>query len=387
MTAIGKSHGIPSASLFLRGGADGALSCGQRQRWAWRSCGWSTRREASRRISWPRGEVRQPNLILSRQPVAVPTTRIVSRNNSERSISPACFPVRATPIVSCCLLHQPLCRLLGRSLGTTDREADVLGLPRASFYRQQRPIFGPSMKAVSARALSLTERDAVLACLHEERFQDRSPAAVFATLLTGVYFIGVRSARCTKKRVRFENVGINSSIRRIGSRSFWLLRPTSSGAGTLKGPPKWTDLYLYVILDVFSRCVGGWMVAPREPRTRQAADCRYLRQAEHSAEPVDHPSRSGIFDDVQASGVPLRGAATPASSCSPHPWFPTARRGPSSSHGKSCSMPPIRLTRNASCGRRVNPLVTRTPKDPLEQYINSVPESVSVSLSNRSIIC
>ena len=32
----------------------------------------------------------------------------------------------------------------------------------------------------------------------------------------------------------------------------------------LLGPAKWTYFYLYVILDVFSRYVVGWMVAPRE---------------------------------------------------------------------------------------------------------------------------
>ena len=76
----------------------------------------------------------------------------------------------------------------------TQAACEVLGLPRASFYRQQRPIFGPSQKAVSARALSLTERANVLACLHEERFRDRSPAAVFATLLDeGVYHCSLRT--------------------------------------------------------------------------------------------------------------------------------------------------------------------------------------------------
>ncbi len=71
---------------------------------------------------------------------------------------------------------------------------EVLGLPRSNFYRQQRPTFGPSKKAFSARALNLTERDVVLACLHEERFQDRSPAAVFATLLDeGVYHCSLRT--------------------------------------------------------------------------------------------------------------------------------------------------------------------------------------------------
>jgi putative transposase len=146
---------------------------------------------------------------------------------------------------------------------------EALGLPRASFYRQQRPIFGPSKKAVSARALSLTERDVVLACLHEERFQDRSPAAVFATLLDeGVYHCSLR----TMYRI-LEEEG------ETGERRDQLTHPAyqkpellatapnqlwSWDITKLKGPAKWTYFYLYVILDVFSRYVVGWMVAPRE---------------------------------------------------------------------------------------------------------------------------
>ena len=45
----------------------------------------------------------------------------------------------------------------------TQAACEALGLPRSSFYRQQSPIFGPSEKAVSARALSLPEREEVLA--------------------------------------------------------------------------------------------------------------------------------------------------------------------------------------------------------------------------------
>ena len=83
----------------------------------------------------------------------------------------------------------------------------ALGLVRASFYRQ-RPILGPMARdfqlrsdaiaaiplAPSHRALTAPERDAALACLHEERFQDRSPAAVYATLLDeGVYHCSMRT--------------------------------------------------------------------------------------------------------------------------------------------------------------------------------------------------
>ena len=151
----------------------------------------------------------------------------------------------------------------------TQAACEVLGLPRASYYRQQRPAFGPSKKAVSARALSLTERDTVLACLHEERFQDRSPAAVFATLLDeGVYHCSLR----TMHRI-LEQEG------ETGERRDQLTHPAyqkpellatapnqlwSWDITKLKGPAKWTYFYLYVILDVFSRYVVGWMVADRE---------------------------------------------------------------------------------------------------------------------------
>ena len=39
----------------------------------------------------------------------------------------------------------------------------------------------------------------------------------------------------------------------------------------LKGPSKWTHYHLYVILDVFSRYVPGWMVATRESASSPSA--------------------------------------------------------------------------------------------------------------------
>jgi len=38
----------------------------------------------------------------------------------------------------------------------------------------------------------------------------------------------------------------------------------------LHGPSKWTYFYLYVILDVFSRYVVGWMIATRESKVSRA---------------------------------------------------------------------------------------------------------------------
>ena len=145
----------------------------------------------------------------------------------------------------------------------------VVGLPRSSFYRQQRPVFGPSKKAVSARALSLPERATVRDCLHEERFQDRSPAAVYATLLDeGVYHCSLRTmyrlleqdGETRERRDQLTHPPYQKpELLATAPNQLWSWDITK-----LKGAAKWTYFYLYVILDVFSRYVVGWMVAPRE---------------------------------------------------------------------------------------------------------------------------
>src|SRR5471030_3046063 len=75
------------------------------------------------------------------------------------------------------------------------------------------------------------------------------------------------------KRASFASAAINSSIRLTISPSCWPPHPTNFGAGTrlrafritkLRGPAKWTYFYLYIMLDVFSRYVTGWMIAYRE---------------------------------------------------------------------------------------------------------------------------
>lgn len=149
---------------------------------------------------------------------------------------------------------------------------DALKLPRASYYRERRASGSPSVVAsrpLPARALRPAERETVLAHLHEERFQDRSPAAVYATLLDeGRYHCSIRTM------YRFLKQEGESGERRdqlthppyqkpellaTAPNQLWSWDITK-----LLGPAKWTYFYLYVILDVFSRYVTGWMVAMRE---------------------------------------------------------------------------------------------------------------------------
>jgi len=66
----------------------------------------------------------------------------------------------------------------------TSAACQALCMPRASYYRDRRKACTPAVLASRrspARALHPAERETVLAHLHEERFQDRSPAAVYAT--------------------------------------------------------------------------------------------------------------------------------------------------------------------------------------------------------------
>ncbi len=73
----------------------------------------------------------------------------------------------------------------------------ALCMPRASYYRDRRKssfAVETGSRPSPARALRPAEREAVLARVHEERFQNRSPAAVYATLLDeGEYYCSIRT--------------------------------------------------------------------------------------------------------------------------------------------------------------------------------------------------
>jgi putative transposase len=156
---------------------------------------------------------------------------------------------------------------------------DCLGVPRASFYRQ-RPVLGPPAaptpepalpgeRATPARSLSEAERAAVLQVLHAERFQDRSPAAVHATLLDeGQYLCSTRTmyrileqeGESRERRDQLVHPAYQKpELLATAPNQLWSWDITK-----LRGPAKWTYFYLYVMLDVFSRYVTGWMIAYRE---------------------------------------------------------------------------------------------------------------------------
>ena len=144
-----------------------------------------------------------------------------------------------------------------------------LGIGRASFYRRQQPRPAAVTERIHPRALSLGEREEVLGVLNSERFWDQAPGEAYATLLDeGKYLCSER----TMYRILAEHQQVRErrdQLRHFGYQAPELLasRPNevwSWDITKLLGPAKWTYFYLYVILDIFSRYVVGWMLAYRE---------------------------------------------------------------------------------------------------------------------------
>jgi transposase InsO family protein len=145
-----------------------------------------------------------------------------------------------------------------------------LAVSRASLYRHRRqPIRFPRRRPVPPRALSIRERDVVCNLLHSERFVDKAPAQVYATLLDeDVYHCSTRTMYrilAAQKEVRERR----NQLRHPQYKKPELLATAPNQVWSwditkLLGPVKWTYYYLYVILDIFSRYVVGWMLALRE---------------------------------------------------------------------------------------------------------------------------
>jgi putative transposase len=160
---------------------------------------------------------------------------------------------------------------IGPRLGITPTCA-ALGLPRATYYRRRRPPRVAPARPPSPRALGEAERAAVLEHLHGPRFVDLAPSEVYATLLDeGTYLCSERTmyrllAQHAEVRERRDQLRhpVYAAPELLASRpnELWSWDITK-----LLGPAKWTYFYLYVMLDVFSRYVVGWMVAPRESAT------------------------------------------------------------------------------------------------------------------------
>jgi putative transposase len=153
----------------------------------------------------------------------------------------------------------------------TLRLCEALQVSRAGIYRaiSASTKVIEKTRAVHPRALSSEERQAVLDILHCERFMDSSPAETYATLLdegrylcsprTMYRMLSAQEENCERRRHHQPRQYHKPQLLATAPNQVWSWDITK-----LLGPEKWTYFYLYVLLDIFSRYVVGWMVAERE---------------------------------------------------------------------------------------------------------------------------
>jgi len=184
---------------------------------------------------------------------------------------------------------ESLCQDVG-----TKAACDALDVSRATFYRWLRGKCQPQKlmpKAVCGcsclsacqvevdaqrpappLALSDAQRQQALDVLRSEPFADKAPYEVYAALLDqGVYLCSIRTmyrileaegeVRERRNQLRHPHYQKPELIA-TEPNQVWSWDITK-----LKGPAKWVYYYLYVIMDIFSRYVVGWMVAHRESET------------------------------------------------------------------------------------------------------------------------
>ena len=163
----------------------------------------------------------------------------------------------------------------------------ALELARSTYYRalHRPPPQAARPWAPSPRALDPEERSTVLEVLHSERFVDRSPAEVYATLLDEErYLCSVRRCVHVPRRPNQEVRERRNQCRHPTYRKPELLATGPNQVWSwdltkLRAPEKWTYYYLYVVLDVFSRYVVAWMLAHRE--SGELATRLFDQAAEH----------------------------------------------------------------------------------------------------------
>jgi len=133
---------------------------------------------------------------------------------------------------------------LGESVGQAVA-CRALGVPRGTLYRHMQPAALRRIRPTPARALDAAERQSVLDHLHAERFRDKAPAEVYATLLDeGIYLCSIR----TMHRILAENGELKERRNQLRHPQYTKPELLATGPNQvwswditkLLGPAKWT---------------------------------------------------------------------------------------------------------------------------------------------------
>jgi putative transposase len=146
-----------------------------------------------------------------------------------------------------------------------------MGLPASTFYYWKKPKEEPKKHFKNKPFYTYNEidRQEILDVMNSDRYLDKTPYEIYASQLDeGNYLCSKR----TMYRILHENMQVKERRKQRRTNHYQkpeLLATSPNQLWTwditkLKSSEKWTYFYLYVIIDVYSRYIVGWMLAYRE---------------------------------------------------------------------------------------------------------------------------
>jgi hypothetical protein len=215
-----------------------------------------------------------------------------------------------------------------RAAETSVKTSCVLtGMSRATHYRHANPkgpVHGPWLpRTPPPQALDAAERARVLAVLTSPAYRDLAIGQVWARELDeSQYWCSVstmyRVARAAgqvreRRRLATHPTRVRPELLARGPSEVWSWDITA-----LKGPTKGTWYKCYVILDIYSRYVTGWLVTAIEDAVMGERLPRRRHQPQQHR-PAHDPRRPRRRDGIQTGvGTPCRSAGDPVAFPTPH---------------------------------------------------------------------
>lgn len=145
-----------------------------------------------------------------------------------------------------------------------------LGVPRSSLYRSRQPKAPTKPRPKPARSLTAEQRAEVRQLLNSDRFQDSTPREVYAKLLDDdgkyvchwrtMYRLLAEHQEVRERRNQRQHPPVSKPVLVATAPN----RVWSWDITHLPGPAPRCDFYLYVIIDIFSRYIPGWLIADQE---------------------------------------------------------------------------------------------------------------------------
>lgn len=169
---------------------------------------------------------------------------------------------------------------------------NALNVSRASLYRDRHPrevSQNVRPRAPNPRRLGEVERQRLVETMHLPEFADQPPTEVYASLLgRGIYLASIRTMyrilatlgeTIERRNQRAPHAYTKPSLTATAPNQVWTWDITK-----LATHEKGVFLMAYVIIDLFSRYVVGWMLAPKECK-HLAAQLFAETIARHGVEP------------------------------------------------------------------------------------------------------